>query len=223
MFSFYKVNLLPEDPSTVLWTLKPSEDTPQMHGHILEGLYSLTPADQCIVEAHDAQYVSRIWFTTPVRLWGLVGVSLCTDNALQVLTERVAPQIQELQLFTTAKNQGYGDEKQGMWTWFDVVVLESPKSNKPKTLPDGRALVWRSHDIHIRDSLKQEVVGPRFNKSLDPLLRRDDISFTSRLETSSPFASMLGFALGRPLLTMPVWWSESPSIVRWSDYSWTPS
>jgi hypothetical protein len=53
--------------------------------------------------------------------------------------------IADLRLFTQSHNQGYIDDiDAGIWSWFDIAVLDSPKSTQPKVV-GGRALVWESH------------------------------------------------------------------------------
>lgn len=102
----------------------------------------------------------------------------------QVLTESVAKHIEEIQLFTTAYNQDTCDfPDQGMWTWFDFVILKSAKSDKPKLGDDGRELVWKSHDIDFylpkEDDELVEVAGPVIDRSHD-LIQSLRVSFLWR-------------------------------------------
>jgi len=52
-----------------------------------------------------------------------------------------------MQLFTTAHLEGtQANDAVGIWCWFDIVILENADATEP-LVKDGRALVWRSHDI----------------------------------------------------------------------------
>ena len=52
-----------------------------------------------------------------------------------------------MQLFTTAHHEGTpATDAVGVWCWFDIVILENADATEP-LVKDGRALVWRSHDI----------------------------------------------------------------------------
>jgi hypothetical protein len=54
-----------------------------------------------------------------------------------------------MQLFTTAHHEGTpANDAVGIWCWFDIVILANADATEP-LVKDGRALVWRSHDIPI--------------------------------------------------------------------------
>ena len=56
------------DPPGPSWSLIPGgklDNTPHLQGEY--GLFTLVPANKCVVGAKDSQIVSKIWFTSPVR------------------------------------------------------------------------------------------------------------------------------------------------------------
>jgi hypothetical protein len=57
----------------------------------------------------------------------------------------------------------------GVWTWFDLVILATPEATEPN-VKDGRALVWRSHDITKDSSELSEQEGKIFSLRQPDLL-----------------------------------------------------
>ncbi|EAU86152.2 phospholipase [Coprinopsis cinerea okayama7 len=96
---------------------------------VTDGVYTLTPPTECHLISKTDEQTDAIWFTTPI------------------LDENTIPKFQDIQLFTTARHQGVLPEgATGIWSWFDIVILDTPESTQPK-VKDGRVLVWLSHEV----------------------------------------------------------------------------
>ncbi|PPR04505.1 hypothetical protein CVT24_013111 [Panaeolus cyanescens] len=134
--------------SPMSWTLY-SQGTPDdIPISIENGVYSLIPTTTCHLASTTDEQVDVIWFTTPV------------------LDKNIIPRIEDIQLFTHAHHEilpAY--DTKGIWCWFDLVVLENASSTVPR-VKDGRALVWRSHNIPRDATGEEEQIGS--------LLGRDD-------------------------------------------------
>ena len=95
-------------------------------------------AGPCRVEGRDSSVSSQIWFKSkPV------------DKAF-------CYRVTQLQLCTDSHDQGtlaasLDSNVGGSWTWFEVVVLDSPKATKPK-ISNGSEQVSRSHDNRFQKS-----------------------------------------------------------------------
>ncbi|KAF9046654.1 acyl transferase/acyl hydrolase/lysophospholipase [Panaeolus papilionaceus] len=137
--------------SPMSWTLS-SQDTPDdIPDSIENGVYSLIPTTGCHVKCTTDEQVDTVWFTTPV------------------LDKEIIPRIEDIQLFTHAHHENPpADDAKGIWCWFDLIVLENSSSTQPR-VKDGRALVWRSHNIP-RDATKTiEQVGKLLGRDHDLL------------------------------------------------------
>ncbi|KAF8158515.1 acyl transferase/acyl hydrolase/lysophospholipase [Crassisporium funariophilum] len=123
------------------WTLS-SKDTPDdIPESIQDGVYSLTPTSSCHVKSTNDEQVHAIWFSTPV------------------LDADVVNKIEDVQLFTYAHHEGTpAGDAVGIWCWFDLIILDSLESVEPK-VKDGRALVWRSHDVPRDAGEDSEQIG----------------------------------------------------------------
>lgn len=144
--------VLDEDLFTPMsWTLSSTQDTPEdIPDTIQDGVYTLVPTSACQVASLTHDQAQTIWFTTPV------------------LDEDVIAKIQDLQLFTQAHGN-QGEDTTGVWTWFDLVILATPEATEPN-VKDGRALVWRSHDITKDSSEHKEQTGKLFSLHQQDLL-----------------------------------------------------
>ncbi|KDQ16907.1 hypothetical protein BOTBODRAFT_30286 [Botryobasidium botryosum FD-172 SS1] len=109
------------------WTLA-SPETPGFSSDIKSGVYTLLSTNECNVIAESDTTASQIWFTTPV------------------LDKDVIQRIEEIQLFTYSYGVGKKEgPTKGFWSWFDIVVLDSPEATTPRVKKDGSSLVWPSH------------------------------------------------------------------------------
>ncbi|KDR80872.1 hypothetical protein GALMADRAFT_135962 [Galerina marginata CBS 339.88] len=143
--------LLDEDIfSPMSWTLGTSKETPDDIPETIEdGIYSLIPTTGCHVKSIGDDQIHTIWFTSPI------------------LESDVIPKIEDIQLFTHAHHDGSpASDAIGIWCWFDLVLLQNPEATEPRE-KDGRALVWRSHDIPktaTADSEDLEQAGNLFGR-----------------------------------------------------------
>ncbi|KAG6834283.1 hypothetical protein H0H93_010702, partial [Arthromyces matolae] len=109
---------------------------------IVQDQYITVSPKRCDVEAKDDQVTSEIWFTTPA------------------LDQRVIDHIVSVRLETKSHDQGrLVNMDAGSWSWFDIVVLDSPQSKKIK-IKDGLALVWFSHDNKLGGKDDVAQTGP---------------------------------------------------------------
>jgi len=83
----------------------------------------------------------------------------------QILAADIIPKIEDMQLFTTAHHEGTpANDAVGVWCWFDIVILANADATEP-LVKDGRALVWRSHDIPITATqVADEQAGKLFGR-----------------------------------------------------------
>ncbi|KAJ2921098.1 hypothetical protein H1R20_g15995, partial [Candolleomyces eurysporus] len=134
--------------SPMAWALTEGSDMPaDIPDTIEDGVYTLTTSEECHLHAKSDEQTDTIWFTTPV------------------LEDFIISRIQDIQLFTFAHNQGEANPgTDGIWSWFDLVILETPESRTPR-IKDGRALVWRSHNVPITSDEDAEQTGKLFNLS----------------------------------------------------------
>jgi hypothetical protein len=78
-------------------------------------------------------------------------LSLCNrtlkGRTAQAFDKDVLARVKDVQLFTIAHHQAHIDNPdEGLWSWFDVVILESEESTAPK-VKNGRSCIWLSHEI----------------------------------------------------------------------------
>ncbi|KAG5654012.1 hypothetical protein H0H81_008321 [Sphagnurus paluster] len=69
---------------------------------------------------------------------------------IRALDEDMVEKVVEIQLQTLSRDQGWADDESGSWSWFEVIVLDSPEASEPK-FKDGLSLVWLSHYNNIAD------------------------------------------------------------------------
>ena len=70
-----------------------------------------------------------------------------------------------MQLFTKSHDQGsVSFPEAGSWSWFDLVILESPEATTPKVM-NGRSLVWASHSNALGNIDYQPHKGRVFDHS----------------------------------------------------------
>ncbi|KDQ16906.1 hypothetical protein BOTBODRAFT_219380 [Botryobasidium botryosum FD-172 SS1] len=169
------VKLLNEDLfSPQSWTLA-SPATPGFSPEIKNGVYTLLPTTECNVIANDDAMASRIWFTTPV------------------LDEYVIQRIEELQLYTYSYGVGVNvDPKKDFWSWFDVMILDSPEATSPKIV-DGLSLVWSSHQNKPEDEDNTNYQGYVFGRD-DPLLRFLEVGNVIAVRVCAKFAGWANHA-----------------------------
>ncbi|KAG6916204.1 hypothetical protein DXG01_007834 [Tephrocybe rancida] len=111
--------------------------------------YSVVATKPCDIEAKNDQVASEIWFRTPA------------------LDEDILKKVVSIQLETTSRDQGWvSSPEAGSWSWFDIVVLESPESTKIK-VKDGVALVWMSHTNHLGEKKDTKQTGPALGSQHD--------------------------------------------------------
>ncbi|KAF9553084.1 phospholipase [Agrocybe pediades] len=142
------VKLLNEDLFCPMsWTLSSGTQTAEIPKSIDDGVYSLVPSGRCHVESKGDDQKTELWFTTPV------------------FQKEVIPNIEDVQLITQAHHEGVpADDAIGTWCWFDLVVLENAEATQPR-IKDGRALVWKSHDVPRTDTTEEsEQIGKVFGK-----------------------------------------------------------
>ncbi|KAJ8488254.1 hypothetical protein ONZ45_g14017 [Pleurotus djamor] len=103
----------------------------------------------CTVVADSNELVHTLWFRTPA------------------LDETLIKRINKIQLQTSGHDQGFVDfPGAGSWSWFDIVVLESPEHSEPK-IKDGLTLLWLSHTNSLGQPEDSTVTGPIFDRSHD--------------------------------------------------------
>ncbi|RDB25621.1 Calcium-independent phospholipase A2-gamma [Hypsizygus marmoreus] len=95
--------------------------------------YTVSTTTGCHVVADCEKVASKIWFDTPA------------------LDKEVIDKVVEIQLQTRSCDQGWVTfPGVGSWSWFDLVILESPEATEPK-VKDGVALtgpkLTSQHDI----------------------------------------------------------------------------
>lgn len=135
--------------SPMSWAMSQSLANPIMNEAVKDGVYTLTPSSECHIVSTSDEQTDAIWFTTPI------------------LDEATISKIQDIQLFTVARHQGVPHEElSGNWSWFDLVILESPESKQP-IVENERALVWRSHDVPIGHDDDAEEIGQLFGPAHD--------------------------------------------------------
>ena len=123
--------------------------------------------------------------------------------------------VEKIQLSTNAHNQGTAENPEsGTWTWFDIVVLKSPSDTTPKTLKDGRSLVWMSHTTDINQSedvFRDGLVFDRHHELLGLLevrfipigeILHITIDIVDRWETSLVFAFVHVLKVGNTMHAM---------------------
>ncbi|PPQ86546.1 hypothetical protein CVT25_007204 [Psilocybe cyanescens] len=139
--------------SPMSWTLGITSETPDdIPESIEDGVYSLIPTSGCHVKAVSDEQVHSLWFTTPI------------------LESDVIPKIEDIQLTTYAHHEGSpADDATGVWCWFDLVVLQNAEATEP-VIKDGRALVWRSHDVpRAATANSDEQTGTCFSRNHEML------------------------------------------------------
>jgi len=114
-----------------------------------DGDYAIHKAAQIMITSTGPDIVSQIWFTTPA------------------LDLKTIERIESLQLFAQSHDQGWvTDEKEGNWTWFELVILENPEAATPR-VKDGVQLVWRSHYNRLAQANYDWAVGELFPDTHD--------------------------------------------------------
>lgn len=90
------------------------------------------------------------------------------------------PKIEDVQLTTHAHHESSPTEDViGTWCWFDLVVLQNAEAIEP-VVKDGRALVWRSHDIpRMATAHSDEQTGRLFSRDHEMLSLLEANAFTS--------------------------------------------
>ncbi|KAG6844684.1 hypothetical protein H0H87_004659 [Tephrocybe sp. NHM501043] len=110
---------------------------------------SVVSPKKCDIEAKSDQVASEIWFHTPA------------------LDKDILERIISVQLETKSHDQGWSFRPEaGSWSWFDIVVLESPGATKIK-VKDGVALVWLSHTNKLGQEIDVSQTGPSFGSQHD--------------------------------------------------------
>jgi hypothetical protein len=122
----------------------------------------------------------------------------------------VLARIEDVQLFTTAHHQGGIDHpEEGLWSWFDVVVLNSPDSKSPK-VKDGRELIWLSHEIPTDHDGYTGQHGVMFDRKHD-LLNSLEVRYHQYVVTFDFFK-----------LSLAAWqcyWSSRVHAIHWMGKS----
>ncbi|KAJ3537702.1 hypothetical protein NMY22_g5481 [Coprinellus aureogranulatus] len=110
------------------WTLA-SEIVPKFSEDVEDGSYSFMSTTACNVKSDGNDLVSNMWFTTPA------------------LDKDTIDRFEAIQLFTYSrlqKNQTERVLEGDSFSWFDLVILDSPKDTVPR-VENGVSLVWKSH------------------------------------------------------------------------------
>ncbi|KAH6902475.1 acyl transferase/acyl hydrolase/lysophospholipase [Coprinopsis sp. MPI-PUGE-AT-0042] len=110
------------------WTLS-TDIVPSLSDTIQDGSYSIMSSTSCFVKSDANDLASKIWFATAA------------------LDEHAIKQLEAVQLFTYSRCQESRKEaiaEGDSFSWFDLVVLETPFETTPKVL-NGVSLVWQSH------------------------------------------------------------------------------
>ncbi|KAG6887164.1 hypothetical protein C0992_000367 [Termitomyces sp. T32_za158] len=106
--------------------------------------YIVTSTKQCDVYSKSGTVASEIWFHTPA------------------LDEHIVKNVVSIQIETKSHDQGWVlHPEAGSWSWFDLVVLESPEATQIK-VKDGLALMWLSHENKLGEIEDTKQVGPIF-------------------------------------------------------------
>jgi hypothetical protein len=114
---------------------------------ILDCLFTYNATSSCYVKAADASITSKIWFTTPAfdrdMIKRLESIQLIAHSRLHYDGS------------DSAHNAGTQAES---YSWFDIVVLDSPASETPKII-NGLSMVWLSHNITALEFEREPVPG----------------------------------------------------------------
>ncbi|KAG6876907.1 hypothetical protein C0993_012163 [Termitomyces sp. T159_Od127] len=111
---------------------------------IQEDQYIVTSKNRCDVYSVSGEVASEIWFRTPA------------------LDRHTVENVVSIQIETNSHDQGWVFYPEaGSWSWFDLVVLESPDATQIK-VKDGLALVWMSHENKLGDKNDTKQAGPIF-------------------------------------------------------------
>ncbi|KAG6906706.1 hypothetical protein DXG01_012530 [Tephrocybe rancida] len=108
-----------------------------------KGGYTLVATTPCNIIAANDQVVSELWFQTPA------------------LDKEIVENIISIQLETKSRDQGWvSSPEAGSWSWFDIVVLDSPEAKETKAR-DGLLLVWLSHTNSLSEKEYKTVTKRR--------------------------------------------------------------
>jgi hypothetical protein len=131
-----------------MWTLT-SKSLAKHDAQILDCMYTYSATSGCYVKASDASLKSKIWFTTPAfdqdMIDKLESIQLLARSRLHIGPSNNTRDIASLE-------QSY--------SWFDIVILDSPTSETPKII-NGLSMVWRSHNITGQDFGREATAGQR--------------------------------------------------------------
>jgi hypothetical protein len=73
-------------------------------------------------------------------------VQVIKSRFFQTFSADQIPRLESIELSTHANHQGWiTDPSQGVWSWFELVVLDNAMDTAPRTLPDGQPMVLLSH------------------------------------------------------------------------------
>lgn len=103
-----------------------------------------------------------------------------------MLDQFTISKIEDIQLFTVAHHQEHSNGDVDKWSWFDLVILETQESTKPK-VKDGRSLVWFSHKATAGNREGNDEQPGRLFDSQDEILKLVEV----RIQSRSYPASML--------------------------------
>ena len=95
----------------------------------------------------------------------------------------------QIQLQTKSHDQGplTSADKLASWSWFDVIVLESPEATQAR-VKDNLALIWFSHENKLCQGTTAEQSGPVLNnQNIFNSLEVSPRWCLSRLFVESPF------------------------------------
>lgn len=111
---------------------------------IADAFANLARFPEAAADAPDAKYVIRMNETGEV---GSSGRKVKRINWFKTppLDKQTIERLHSLQLVTRSHDQGFCDDKAaGIWTWFELAIMENSDSEKPRFKHDIR-LVWTTH------------------------------------------------------------------------------
>ena len=90
----------------------------------------------------------------------MIPYSANVTSTIQVFNEDDIQRIESIQLSTTAHNQGFVDNiADGLWSWFELVILEWAGATEPRLTADNKPMTFFSHSIPADAAFDQEQQG----------------------------------------------------------------
>ena len=86
--------------------------------------------------------------------------SMNMTSTIQMFNEDDIQRIESIQLSTTAHHQGFIDNiADGLWSWFELVILEWAGATEPRLTADNKPMTFFSHSIPAYAAIDQDQQG----------------------------------------------------------------